>query len=150
MAQETSTQDYIKAQQARIANDAVLNKTAKVTVKVYTNTLTASGYVFKNGKRAQFVPNGDGLNCYTTDIPSEQAEFAEDIELRHPNIAEYTGQRAPLIEPMEVLRKRHFAEFEAQQARALSKTNDAGTTSLVKLNTVNSHTVAEGAAGSGV
>lgn len=143
-----AVQLYAQVQQANVRKAEELDAQGSKLPRVYTCNLQAAGFVFKNGKRAQFIPNGEGVNCYTTDIPSEQLELDYEITHRHPNFAVYTGEVAALIEPLEVLKARFFAQFQAEQEAAINKNNDAGTSEQTKLNVANTTTISSGAAGS--
>ena len=143
-----SVQLYAKVQQENVRKQQELDAAGSAKLRVYTCNLQAAGYVFKNGKRAQFMPNTEGVNCYTTDIPSEQQELDMEITHRHPNFAVYVGEVAPLIEPLEVLKKRFYEQFLAEQAAALNPTNDAGESAQVRLNVANTTSISSGAAGS--
>ncbi len=143
-----AVQLYARTQQENIRKQEALDAAGANTPKVYTCNLQAAGYVFKNGKRAQFTPNGEGVNCYTTDIPSEQQELEYELQHRHPNLGRYVGEVKPLIEPMEVLKARFFAEFEAAQKVALDPTKDAGTYIQAPLKVATTSSIKAGAAGS--
>jgi hypothetical protein len=143
-----SVQLYAKVQQENIRKQQELDANGSAKLRVYTCNLQAAGYVFKNGKRAQFMPNTEGINCYTTDIPSEQQELDMEITYRHPNFAVYAGEVKPLIEPMEVLKARFFAEFEANQKAALNPDNNAGNYTQTALKVATTRSISSGAAGS--
>ena len=143
-----SVQLYAKVQQENVRKQQELDAAGSAKLRVYTCNLQAAGYVFKNGKRAQFMPNTEGVNCYTTDIPSEQQELDMESTHRHPNFAVYVGEVAPLIEPMEVLKARFFAEFEAAQKAALNPDNDAGNYAQTALKVATTRSISSGAAGS--
>ena len=115
----------------------------KVASRVFRCAVLSSRYVFKNGKVAPFIGGK-----YTTDIAHEIAELDAEIAQRHPHITANKEEVVTLSEPMEVLKQKFFAEFEAAQKAALNKNNDAGTSEQGKLNVANSTTVAAGMAGS--
>jgi len=148
---DNQNKSYAEIQQANIKAERAANRVAAVAPVTYVCNVQSAGYAFKTGKRAQFIPNVDGINCYTTNIPSEIAELDEEVANGHTNITHYTGEVAPLIEPLEVLRSRFFAEFEAKQAEALKVTNDAGNSPQIKLNVAGSDKFAKlGAASNSV
>jgi hypothetical protein len=123
-------------------NEQALNAAVpqdKRVVKLFKTRIPNIGYIFRSGKRAPFLNSR-----YSTDIPSEIAELEEEISLGHPHIyideAELT---LDTVEPMEVLRKKFYAEFEAQQKRALDKDNDAGYTEANKIVVATTRSIAE-------
>ena len=115
----------------------------KVTARVFRSNISSSRYVFKNGKVAPFIGGK-----YTTDIKHEIDELDTEIEMRHPHISANKEEVVNVVEPLEALKAKFFAEFQAAQATNLLKSNDAGTSEQGKLNVANSTTVAAGMAGS--
>ena len=73
-------------------------------------------YIFSNGKPAIFIGG-----VYRTAIQSEIDELNKEISLNHPHLYVKKGEEvidAEDLDPISVLKKRHFAEFMAQQQAA--------------------------------
>jgi hypothetical protein len=143
----TGLKSFAQAQQYNV-QVALAKDKVKVEPHSYTCNQQAAGIVFPNGKRAQFIPNGKGMNVYTTDKQSEIDYLDAEIAYGHPHLGNYVGEPILVIEGVEALKARFFAEFQAEQAKALDGTKDAGTSLQGKLNVANSNTVKQGAAGS--
>jgi len=132
---------------------AALNKnlradTSRVEARVFRSNILTMRFIFKNGKVAPFLTKNGRDSEYTTDIKHEIEELDDEIAMRHPNISSKPEEIVHTIEPVEALKARHFKEFQEQMARSVVKSNDAGSSSLEKLNVANSTTISEGAAGS--
>lgn len=108
----------------------------------FQNTAGSVQYLFKNGKSAHFI---GGL--YYTDIPYEIAELNKEIEEGNPFIHFIRTVDTDGLNPLAVLRAKHFAEFTLMQAKAIDKNNNMGTTiSTGKLEGIaNSNTIADAA-----
>ena len=115
----------------------------QVTARVFRSNIPSCRYVFKNGKVAPFIGGK-----YITNIKHEIDELDTEIEMKHPYISANKEEAVNTIEPLEALKVRFFAEFQAAQAANLLKSNDAGTSEQGKLNIANSSTVSAGMAGS--
>jgi len=135
-----------QAPQAGYAAAAVANMksdTSKIAARVFRSNIPSVGYVFKNGKRANFIGGR-----YTTSIKHEIDELDAEIANSHPNFTANVEEVVETSEPMAALREKFIAEYLEQQARNTDKGNDAGTSKQGKLNVANSTTIGAGAAGS--
>jgi hypothetical protein len=117
-------------------------------VKFKSNILTMR-FIFKNGKVAPFLTKDGKSSEYTTNTEHEVQELLHEVDMRHPNITVAPAEEVkPVMEPVEALKARHFAEFKKMMEATLVKTNDAGSSQQGPLNVANSTTISEGAAGS--
>jgi len=140
---EPTSQPAIATHTAALLDNLKKASLARVPARVFRSNIASMRYVFKTGKVAAF------LNFkYATDIAYEIDELDFEIAVGHPNITANKEEVVETIEPLEVLKKKHFEEFLKAQATAVSKDNDAGTSDQGKLNVANSRTVGEGMAGS--
>ena len=120
-----------------------------MTVKaVFKSSLPNIQYLFKNGKSAAFIGG-----TYYTDVESEIKELNAEVDNRHPIIFIDPAQTqidSNDLDPMAVLKKKFFAEFEAQRAAAVDKSRDMGSTiqTTVLQGIANSTSVAEAMSGS--
>lgn len=135
---ETAINMHTAALKANMAADST-----KVTARVFRSNISSSRYVFKNGKVAPFIGGK-----YTTNIKHEVDELDAEIEMKHPHISANKEEVVNTIEPLEALKAKFFAEFQAAQAANILKDNDAGISEQGKLNVANSTTVAAGMSGS--
>jgi len=135
---ETAINVHTAALKANMAADLT-----QVTARVFRSNISSCRYVFKNGKVAPFIGGK-----YTTDIKHEIDELDAEIDMKHPHISANKEEVVSTVEPLEALKARFFAEFQAAQAANLLKDNDAGTSEQGKLNVANSTTVAAGMADS--
>ena len=115
---------------------------------VYKSSLPNIQYLFKNGKSAAFIGG-----AYYTDVESEIKELDEEVKNRHPIIYVDPAQAqidSADLDPMSVLKKKFFAEFAAQQAAAIQKDRDMGTTVQTGIlqGIANSTTIADAMSGS--
>jgi hypothetical protein len=115
---------------------------------VFKSSLPNIQYLFKNGKSAAFIGG-----AYYTDVESEIKELQDEVTNRHPIIFIDPAQSqidSADLDPMSVLKKKFYAEFLAQQAAAVQKDRDMGTTSQtgVLQGIANSTTIAEAMSGS--
>lgn len=113
-------------------------------LQLFKSRIASMRYVFKNGKTANFI-----LGQYATDVESEITELHAEIKSGNPILHIDKDEPTKLfVEPIESLRAKIIAEYEAEKARTLNKNNDAGYSVQGRLNVANSSTVSEGAASS--
>ncbi len=112
--------------------------------KQFKSHLLSSKYIFKNGKEANFIGG-----VFLTNVEHEVSELQNEIELGHPHI--YVDLNAlevdtKYVDPMEALKAKHFAEFEALQKKATDGSMDMGTSVQGKNVVTSSANVANAAA----
>jgi len=149
MANEpTRDQSAVSAHSSALLHNLKHSTNERIAVRVFRSNIASMRYIFKNGKTAAFLTDNGSTSKYVTNIRHEIEELDEEIALGHPNIHVREEVVEPVIEPLEALKARHFAEFKKIYEAASLKTNDAGYSEQGRLNVANSTTVAEGAAGS--
>lgn len=136
---QTAAKSYSEAMVANMKDF----DTRKVSARVFRANIPSCRYVFKEGKVAAFLSGK-----YTTNIAGEISELDAEVALGHPNITANAEEVLDVIEPLELLKKRHIEEYLASVAKSIAKSNDAGFSDQGKLNVANSTTISEGAAGS--
>jgi len=143
---ESSMTAHSAALLANLKNSSM----AKVPARVFRMSLVSARYVFKNGKVAPFLTKNGVNSEYATNIEHEIQELDAEIAMNHPNISSKADEvvAAASIEPLEMLKKKHFEEFTKLQAASVVKSNDAGSSIQTKLNVANSTTIGDGAASS--
>ncbi len=117
----------------------------KPDYRAYKSSLQSVNFIFKDGTKAAFIGGK-----YLTSKKSEIDELDAEIELNHPHLFHATKEEVIELTttPMEALRAKFFKEFQAQQASAIDKSNDAGQYTQDKLNPVSTSDVASAASGS--
>lgn len=115
------------------------------TLHVFENTVPSCKMVTPKGKTLTFI----GGKFYT-DIQEDIDWLNEEIEQQNPHLRVHSdpNQRTILAEDLDpemVLRKKHFAEFQAQQDRAMNKDNDMGTSVQGRLQVQTSRDVSSAA-----
>lgn len=93
----------------------------------YFSTLPSSTYIFQNGKAAVFV-----AGVFRTAIKKEIEELDHEISIGHPHLLVRKGAEtveSEDLDPMVMLRKKFFAEFQASQQAAFGDpSRDMGNT----------------------
>lgn len=118
------------------------------TLHVFHTCLPSCTYVFKNGKPAHFIQQK-----YHTDVAWEIAELNEEIQARHPHIfikPDEVTIDARHLDPMQALRDKIIAEYEAEQAKKLDPANDMGNSkqdAIKPANTLSVAAMAQGGSG---
>jgi hypothetical protein len=116
------------------------------TLHCFFSSIPSINFILKNGKQCAFV---DG--AYYTDSPAEIEELTTEISAGHPHLyikKEQETIESNLLDPMEALKAKFFAEFAAQQAAATEDpTRDMGESETQKLQPGNTNNIAEAAAG---
>lgn len=95
--------------------------------RLYWSTMPFMNFVFKKGKLAVFKHHR-----YATDVAEEIKELDDEVAVGHPHIYIKEDQKfltAEMEDPMQALRAKFFAEFQAQQAKFVDPKNDMGTSS---------------------
>jgi len=134
--------------QALATNLKIAATPKKVEARTYSCNMLTLRYVFKAGKVAVFMTKDGITSEYTTNIAHEIEELDAEIEMNHPNISVKVMTAVPVIEPVEALRAKHFAEFQAIMDKQNGRKGDGGHSVQGPLNVLNSDTVAPGAASS--
>lgn len=125
-----------------------IEKKAEKLFYVFKNSLGNCRYTFKDGKDANFL-NGE----YITDSAKEVEELQAEVDARHPHIyvdAARATVTTDKIDPLAEIRAKAIADYKAEMAAALLKTNDMGETDQTgKLQGINnSDLLADAMAGS--
>ena len=110
-------------------------------------SLGYSRFTLSKGKDVHFL-NGE----YLTDIQSEIDELNTEVANGHPHITvnpDRVTVDTKFVDPLEAIKAKAIADYLANQAASLDKTNDRGDYDASKLTGIgNSTTVSEGMAGS--
>ena len=120
---------------------------APILLNVFQSTFPSINYIFGNGKPAIFQGG-----YYRTAIQWEIDELDNEIRMGHPHISRPTDESArvvssDMIDPMDILRAKIIAEYEAKKVVDASGDRDMGTYVAPALKPASSKDVAEAAAG---
>jgi hypothetical protein len=96
------------------------------TLQVYKSNINSCKFIFKSGVAAHFV-----AGRYVTDKKSEIDELDAEVEQGNPHIFRDKNEMvmdSNSTDPLDGLRKKHIAEYLAQQAELAAGTRDMGST----------------------
>jgi hypothetical protein len=138
----TSPQNPVQAAQnhtAALVSNLAAKDTSKVAARVFRSNIPSMRYIFKAGKVASFLSG-----IYYTDIAHEITELDAEIAHGHPNISSKPDEVVTSVDPLEILKQKHFEEFKAQMAKSLAVGNNAGDSDAGKPTVTTSATLLAG------
>jgi hypothetical protein len=118
-----------------------------IQLQVFNSTIPSVNFILKNGKPCIFQ-----AGVFRTDNPAEIAELDSEILQGHPHIKRPANEAervidSEMVDPMNALRAKIIAEYEAERTRAMDADANVSNYTAEQVKPANSNDIAVAAAG---